>query len=190
MLVYLLGFALPLEWIIAIGVLFLVFILTIVFLVLTRKPSATPIEKKMILKIPIDEAGIIQRGKILTSVQRSPHDLIVTDPDLIDDEGNQYLEECSIENKVPFPAEDSTKANVEIWIGRVKGGVTEIVSASTLMGNVPTRYDPVPADPKKLFRPLMPWGAHGSIEEIVSSKNFWAIMIPTIIACLAVGHII
>jgi hypothetical protein len=190
MLVYILGFALPIEWIIALGILFLVLILTVVFLVLTRNPNPTPIDKRMILKVPIDEAGIIQRGKILQNVQRNDRDLIITDPDLKDDDGNMLVEECSIENKVPFPATDETKANVELWIGRTKGGQTEIVSASALMGNVPTRYDPVPADPKKLFRPLMPWGSHGSIEEIVSSKNFWAIMIPTIIACLAVGHII
>jgi len=36
----------------------------------------------------------------------------------------------------------------------------------------------------------MPWGVHGSIEEIIGNTNFWAILIPTIIACLAVGHII
>jgi hypothetical protein len=190
MLVNILGFALPIEWIIALGILFLVLILTVVFLILTRNPNPTPIDKRMILKVPIDEAGIIQRGKILQNVERNDRDLIITDPDLRDDDGNMLVEECSIENKVPFPATDETKANVELWIGRTKGGQTEIVSASALMGNVPTRYDPVPADPKKLFRPLMPWGSHGSIEEIVSSKNFWAIMIPTIIACLAVGHII
>ncbi len=190
MLVYVLGFALPLEWIIALGVLFLVLVLAVIFLLLTRNPNPTPIDKRMILKVPIDEAGIIQRGKILVNVERNDRDLIVTDPDLKDDDGNQLVEECSIENKVPFPATDSAKANVELWIGRVKGGVTEIVSASALMGNVPTRYDPVPADPKKLFRPLMPWGVHGSIEEIIGNKNFWAILIPTIIACLAVGHII
>src|SRR5207247_608828 len=131
MLVYILGFALPLEWIIALGVLFLVLVLIVIFLVLTRNPNPTPIDKRMILKVPIDEAGIIQRGKILVNVERNDRDLIVTDPDLKDDDGNQLVEECSIENKVPFPATDSAKANVDLWIGRVQGGVTEIFSAST-----------------------------------------------------------
>lgn len=190
MLIQFFGFIFPLEWLIGGVILIIALIMAIVFLALTRHPDATPIDKKMLLKVPIDEAGIIQRGKILVSVERTDRDLIVTDPDLKDDDGNQLVEECSIENKVPFPAEDSTKSNVELWIGRVRGGVTEIVSASMLMGNVPTRYDPVPADPKKMFRPLMPWGSHGSIEELIGTKNFWAILIPSVIAALAVGHII
>lgn len=108
----------------------------------------------------------------------------------MDDSGNVYQYQSSIENKVPFQAEDDSGTNIELWIGKMTAGDMEIVSASTLMGNVPVRYDPLPASSKTLFAPMMPWGSHGSIEEIVGSKNFWAILIPCIIAALAVGHII
>src|SRR2546430_17335709 len=128
MLVYILGFALPLEWIIALGVLFLVLVLIVIFLVLTRNPNPTPIDKRMILKVPIDEAGIIHRGKILVNVERNDRDLIVTDPDLKADDGNQLVEECSIENNVPFPAASRATAIAALWIARGQAGVTWLVS--------------------------------------------------------------
>lgn len=190
MLINILGFVLPIEWVIAVSAIFGVFIFTIFFLVLTRGSNQGPIDKRLLLKVPVDEAGVIQRGKILGGIERTATDIFIKDPDYIDEEGNEYMQEASIENKIPFPCTDSEKSNVELWVGKEKDGVTEIVSASTLMGNVPTRYDPTPADPKKLFRPLMPWGSHGSVEELITNKNFWSIMIPTIIACLAVGHIL
>lgn len=189
MLVDLLGFVFPLEWLVALGIVFGVLIFTIVFLVLKR-PKPSPIDRRMALEIPIDEAGVIQRGRILRNVQRTERELVLTDPDWLDDEGNQFQATIPIERKIPFPVQDEDGANVELWVVRDQGDL-EAVSASQLMGNVPSRYDVLPASPKKLFEPLMPpWGRHGSIEEIVSNKNFWAILIPTIIACLAVGHII
>jgi hypothetical protein len=160
----------------------------VIALALTRTKKVTPIDKRLAVVVPIDQSGTIQRGKILGNVERGERDLWLSDPDWIDDEGHQYSTEVPIEKKVPLPLVDGDKNSIEMWIIKDEGEL-EAVSASEIFGKSPTRYDPLPADPKKLGRWILPWGSHGSVSDIIKNKSFWAIIIPTAIMMLLLGDL-
>lgn len=110
----------------------------------------------MALLQPVDQHGSLQPGSLIGNVTRSEDNLYITNPDWKDEAENVYTAEVPIERIVPFTFFDSEKHLKGLWIIADKGHL-EAASASVIVSEAPTRWDPPFADRKKAGRFLVGW---------------------------------
>lgn len=143
--------------------------------VFRRKPSeqATPIQQRIAILQQVDDAGTLQMGEILSGVERTEDTLLLTHPDWVDEEGNQYQTEIGIDKEQPGRALDADKNVVEIWIIAKRGEDLEVVSFSTMVNKLPARFDPLPANPRKVGRFYVGWpfGKQGGLSSLIQSTT-------------------
>lgn len=112
-------------------------------------------------------------GEILSGVERTEDTLLMTHPDWVDEEGNQYQTEIGIDKEQPGRALDADKNVVEIWIIAKRGEDLEVVSFSTMVNKLPARFDPLPANPRKVGRFYVGWpfGKQGGLSSLIQSTT-------------------
>ncbi len=170
------GFVLPVEWVVGIGVAFTVLIALVFILIVLvfRRKNESPMEEDMALIIPEDEHGTIQPGQLVGNVQRTETQLIIENPDWLDNDGNKYSTELELDSgsgtKIPLPFFDISKALKRLWIIRDMGDLT-VVSITTLLHGLPKRWDPPLADRRKSFRYLISNRGGSSLTNLVGTKG-------------------
>lgn len=97
-------------------------------------------------------------GDMLTDVQRTEDLLIIQKPDWIDEEANPYHGEVPLESEQPFHFRDPNGVPTEMFIVAKRGEDMDVVSASSIVNKLPARFDPLPANPKKVGRFYIGWG--------------------------------
>ena len=166
----------PQEWLFGIIGVFALLVGAIVYLaVFKRKPpeQASPIEQRVCIRQPVDEGGSLQMGELLTNVERTEDTLEVSHPDWVDEEGAQNQMQVPLEKEVPFRFLDGDKNVNELWILADRGSELEIVSASAIVNKLPARFDPLPANPRKVGRFYVGWpfGKQGGLSSLIESTT-------------------
>jgi hypothetical protein len=135
--------------------------------------QATPIQQRIAILQQVDESGTLQIGEILEGVERTEDTLLLSHPDWIDEEGQQYRAEIGLDKEQPGRALDADKNVVEIWIIAKRGEDLEIVSFSTMVNKLPARFDPLPANPRKVGRFYVGWpfGKQGGLSSLIQSTT-------------------
>lgn len=166
----------PQEWLFGIIAVFGLLVGLIVYLGVFRHrttEAASPIQQRIAILQQVDDAGTLQMGEILSGVERTEDTLLMTHPDWVDEEGNQYQTEIGIDKEQPGRALDADKNVVEIWIIAKRGEDLEVVSFSTMVNKLPARFDPLPANPRKVGRFYVGWpfGKQGGLSSLIQSTT-------------------
>lgn len=129
-----------------------------VWLVLRRKNSGKPktpeisgpaSESNLGLVLNTDENGTLQIGKLLSGVKQTDEDLLFTDPDILDPTTELPKEfHVAYEDIVPAQVIDATRTLLTIWGFIRKKGEYQAFSFASIVNQVRTRFDPLPADPR------------------------------------------
>ena len=167
------GFLLPLEWVISIIAIFIVFFILIIalFFLYLRKGDTGPEEEDLLALIPVDEHETIQRGDLIGGCERTEDELIFDNPKWQDEEGQQYQGTVDITQKVPIPLKDASGREKRLWIARDRGHI-DVVSASTIVSEkIPKRWDLPLLDPRRIFRHLEGSKTGSSITNALTTKT-------------------
>jgi hypothetical protein len=153
-----------------------VLIALIVYLAVFRHKTpeaASPIEQRICIRQPVDEGGSLQMGELLTNVLRTEDTLEVNHPDWVDEEGQPYSAIVPIDKEQPLRFLDADKNVNELWILAHRGEEMEVVSASSLVNKLPARFDPLPANPRKVGRFYVGWpfGKQGGLSSLIQSTT-------------------
>ena len=135
-----------------------------------RKGDSGPDEEDIAALVPVDEHDTIQRGKLLSGVERGEDELYLTHPDWVNDDKSQSGIIVDIAQKVPLPLADASGREKRLWILRDKGHI-DCVSASTIVSEkIPKRWDLPLINWPRIFRHLEgPRGA-SSLSNLLTSK--------------------
>lgn len=173
-LIYLFGYFLPLEWVIGLGVGFIVLLAMLLLMVLLylRKGDTSPDNENLAAIISVDEHNTIQEGLLVGGVERSEDELYVNNPEWTEkDKDEQNGSIIDITQKVPFPLRDGFGKRKTLWILRDKGHI-DCVSASTIVSEkIPKRWDLPLINWPRIFRHLEGARGVGSISNLLSSKQ-------------------
>src|SRR6266581_1474243 len=176
-IVYLAGYPIPLEWLPFLFGIPLALSALIVYLVFFRKREESPVKRQIVGYQPIDDAGTLQPGKLLSSVKLDADTLYFQDPEKQDENGEPLTGEASYAGKVPGIFRDEEGVLTEFWIVTDKGGDLEVVSFSIIAHGTPTRHDTLMAPPQQIGRFFAGWGwMKGGVESLVQSKAGLAII--------------
>jgi hypothetical protein len=165
----------PQEWLY--GIIALVIIPPVItyLLLRRRKPQegTSPIEQRNVWLQPSDEAGVLQMGELLSGADRTEDTLLFWHPDWVDEEGNPYHAEVPIEKELPGRALDADKNIIELWVVNKRGDDMSIVSFSNLANRLAARFDPLPANPRKVGRFYVGWpfGKQGGLSSLIESTT-------------------
>jgi hypothetical protein len=167
----------PQEWLYAVIAL-IVIPPVLVYFLLRRKSSGSgsgesPVEQRNVWLQTLDEAGVLQLGEILTGADRTEDTLMFWHPDWVDEEGNPYHAEVPIDREIPGRALDSEKNVIELWIVAKRGDDLTIISFSGIANKLPPRFDPLPANPRKVGRFYVGWpfGKTGGLSSLIESTT-------------------
>jgi len=112
-------------------------------------------------------------GELLTDVLRTEDTLEVKHPDWVDEEGQQYSAIVPIDKEQPFRFLDGDKNVNEMWVLAHRGEELEVVSASSFVNKLPARFDPLPANPRKVGRFYVGWpfGKQSGLASLIQSTT-------------------
>jgi hypothetical protein len=165
----------PQEWLYIIIALIIVPPVLTYFLLSRRSSgsSQSPIEQRNVWLQTLDEAGVLQMGEILTGAERTEDALMFWHPDWVDEEGNPYHAEVSIDRELPGRALDADKNIIELWVVAKRGDDLTIISFSAIANKLPPRFDPLPANPRKVGRFYVGWpfGKTGGLTSLIESTT-------------------
>jgi len=135
--------------------------------------SESPIQQVYVWLQPVDEAGSLQMGDLLTGAERTEDTLMFWHPDWVDEEGNPYHAEVPIDRELPGRALDADRNVVEQWLVAKRGDDLEVVSFSTLANKIQARFDPLPANPRKVGRFYVGWpfGKTSGLQSLIGSTS-------------------
>lgn len=123
----------------------------------TPESSESPITQRYVFLQPVDDAGSLQMGDLLQGAERTEDTLMFWHPDWVDEEGNNYHAEVPLDKEQPGRGIDADGNIVEEWIIAKRGEELEVVSWSSLVNRLPARFDPLPANPRKVGRFYVGW---------------------------------
>jgi hypothetical protein len=152
------GTDIPLLLLLPVAIGFPTLIGIIIFMAFRRPAQKETVqEDRMAIVIPVDENENMGVGKLLSGVQRSETKIIVTDPDVIGNDGQPKEFSVDVSKKLPVKVIDSAKNIIELW-GVFDRGEWEPFSFADLLKNVKKRWDPLEADPQDIGDFYVGWG--------------------------------
>lgn len=172
------GFQIPTEWVYG-GIALFVFLVIIIFLLVFRRgnhgrQNSSPIEQKMAMVLKVDENGTLQPGKLLADVQQTEKDLLIRDPDIIDETTDEpKLFHVPYADVIPAQVIDAMRNLLEIWGIILRKGEYQAFSFASIVTQVRQRFDPLEADPRDVgghYVP-MPWTKSGLTQLIQSTTG-------------------
>jgi hypothetical protein len=94
-------------------------------------------------------------------------------PDWVDEEGNPFHAEVPIDREIPGRALDADKNIIELWVVAKRGDDLTIISFSSVANKLPPRFDPLPANPRKVGRFYVGWpfGKTGGLTSLIESTT-------------------
>ena len=163
------GLILPVEYVIGllIAIILIPIFLAIIFL---RGGDKSPIEENMALIVPVDTNKTLQVAQLVGNVKQMEDELIVTNPDWVDEEDNDYTAIVPKERKIPIAFFDTEKHLKKLWFIRDTGNL-EVISGSEIINGLPSRYDIPLADRRKLGKFLVGRGVIPSIQNALSTPK-------------------
>lgn len=122
---------------------------------------------------PVDQSGNPVLGRLLATVTLTDKDLLVTDPEILDEQTSEpKVQRVPCEDVVPWQGKDATGNMVRLWLVVKKKGELVAVSFSNLLSEVRQRFDPLESDPYDVGRHYIGGPPHvGGVAQLLQSTT-------------------
>jgi hypothetical protein len=192
------GFLLPQEWFFGTAIGFAILIITVLYLALrgrgegSRSENETPVERNLVALTPVDQNNVPQLGKLLENATMTDKDLLLQDPDIIDEETEEPKTiRIAYEDVVPLSVLDADKNLLRLWGVVKRKGEYVAYSFASLADVVRQRFDPLESDPYEVGRHYIGGPPRvGGMAQILQSTTGKIIIIgASVLIGLLIGYI-
>ncbi len=165
-------FGLPADWVIfgSLIPIIMVPILVFVYLFWFRGDDG-PVEEDLGIIVPEGQNGEVHIGTLVGNIQRTEDELVVNNPEWIDNEGNPYSDMVPINKAVPETFIDTrTKKLTRLWHLLDRGDLS-VLSFTTMVRGSPMNWDPPMAPLREIGKFLASRDSGRSLGTLLATRQ-------------------